>query len=139
MNKYDEALQFLVDNEFIPYDPAHTFTDAVNLLKEALTKAKLFDEMVQAKDREIAELKEHIGNLIGIPAKYGFCEPVEGYVERPQDIAIAVNAMGKEIDTHKKAASSYEYAFESVRAENRELKSRITNLEKQLEGKIHDC
>ena len=51
---------------------------------------------------EKLEGMEHAARqLIGLPASVGVCEPIEGYVKRPQDIAPAVREMARMIDRDK--------------------------------------
>ncbi len=67
--------------------------------------------IVEALKAENEELRNSVGRCIGIPILYGFCEPVEGYVKRPQDLERVLYDMGK--------------AIEQLHRQNEELKAKL--------------
>ena len=54
---------------------------------------------------------------IGIPASVGVCEPVEGFAERPQDLAPAMREMALIIEADKARIAELEAALNHVRKE----------------------
>lgn len=51
-------------------------------------------ELERRNPQPVSAALEVLRACIGIPAQYGFCEPIEGYVERPQDLPKVLHEMG---------------------------------------------
>lgn len=64
----------------------------------------------------MSEHRKYMEKMIGYPAKAGFCEPVEGFGERPQDAYLAMRQMSDEIV--------------SLRTQLQQAEARVAELEK---------
>lgn len=98
--------------------------------------------------RIVEELKENLAetvialaarntalyDCIGIPAFYGFVEPIEGYVERPQDLKYVLKEMGETIKQLNSKIQRWEDAHSEMIAEV-ELRRCLAELEAIIEAR----
>ena len=73
---------------------------------------------------------------IGIPASVGVCEPVEGFAERPQDLAPAMRQMALIIEADKARIAAQQWLLEQCQQSLRENSETYVELDAYLRGDI---